>query len=304
MDTKTAESLLERIQTEKQSATGLPSWLNPMPLLNPPATPSSPSSYPEYDNLSSDLHKQNNKTLQRSAQSDILKAMLIAGGAGAAMRGVSGLSRMFSGSQQPVPSRTVDMPVMYPRDKEEEGEEKVAKNADATSRFGLNYYIPGMLLGAPAAAYGGWKGVDAILDKQRRKKTEADLEEAKQEYQQSLLGAYKRGSDDSDPLAALDAVFDEHYAKQAADAEQPGFFADLFRNYAPNFPGAATGLAAAYAIPAGLGGYAADDSIMKKRSKRALLEKAMKERARRQAMQQPAELYAIPTPQDDESAGQ
>jgi hypothetical protein len=38
---------------------------------------------------------------------------------------------------------------------------------------------------------------------------------------------------------------------------------------------------------------------MKKNSKRTLLEKAMKERARRQAMQQPAELYAIPQPESN-----
>ena len=241
--------------------------------------------------------------MQSSARNDILKAVLLAGGAGAAMRGFSGLSRMFSGDQTPVPSRTVEMPVMYPRDEEEE-EEKTANNADADSKFGLNYYIPGMLLGAPLAAYGGWKGVDAILDKQRRKKTDADLDEAKQEYQQSLLGAYKTGSDVADSLAPLDAVFDEHYDKQASDPEQPGFFANLMRNYAPNLPGAATGLMAAYAIPAGIGGYAAVDSIMKKRSKRALLEKAMKERARRQAAKQPAELYAVPTPQEDDSSRQ
>jgi hypothetical protein len=305
MDTRTAELLLEKIRTEKQGAENSPSWLNPLALLNKvPAIPiPQPSSYPKYDTLADDLHAQANSKLQQSAVSDILRTALLAGGAGAAMRGISGLSRMFSGNQQPVPSRTVDMPVMYPRNKEEE-EEKTARDSDATSKFGLKYYIPGMVLGAPLAAYGGWAGVDAILDKQRRKKTEADLEAARQEYRNSLLGAYKQGSEVDDSLAVLDSVFDENYAKQAADTEQPGFFTNLIKKYAPNLPGAATGLAATYAIPAGIGGYALVDSIMKKRSKRTLLEQAMRERARRQAMQQPAELYAIPTPQDDDPVRQ
>ena len=301
MDEKTAEVLLDRIRTEKQAA----GWFDPMEWLNPPPTPSTPSANPEFDTLEQHMRANANKHLQSSAKNDILKAMLIAGGVGAGMRGISGLSRMFSQGQQPVPSRTVDMPVMYPRDKEED-EEKVANNSDATSKIGLNYYIPSMLLGAPLAAYGGWSGVDAILDKQRLKKTDAELDEAKEEYQRALLGAYKRGSDAGDPLSVLDEVFDGHYDKQAAGAGDgdlevpPGIIENFFRNYAPNLPGTATGLAAAYAIPAGLGGYAVVDSIMKKRSKQALLEKAMKERARRQAMQQPAEIYAIPTPRDDE----
>lgn len=303
MDTKTAELLLDRIQEEKQAI----DWEDiPNPFKSSPSltsgmlsSGSGPNKPQPPSTLAADLHRQANQKMQGDARSDIIKAVLLAGGAGAAMRGLSGISRLFSGSQRPVPSRTVDMPVMYPRDKEEE---KTANNADATSKIGLNYYIPGMLLGAPLAAYGGWKGVDAVLDKQRRKKTEADLNEAKQQYQQALLGSYKQGSDESDPLSALGAVFDDHYDKQAD--EQPGYFARMIKKYAPNLPGAATGLAAAYAIPASLGGYAAVNSIMKKRSKRALLDKAMKERARRQALQQPAELYAIPTPQDDEPARQ
>ena len=299
MDEKTAEALLDRIRTEKQAAPTFGSLMDStLDWFNPPS--STPSANPQYDSLTAGLQANANKQLQSSAKNDILKAVLIAGGLGAGMRGISGLSRMFSPGQRPVPSRTVDMPVMYPRD-EEEDQEKVAKNSDATSKIGLNYYLPGMLLGAPLAFAGGWSGVDAILDKQRLKKTDAELDEAKEEYQRALLGAYKRGSDAGDPLSVLDEVFDGHYDKQAEEPEvSPGFFEDLFRNYAPNLPGAATGLAAAYAIPAGIGGYAVVDSIMKKRSKRALLDKAMKERARRHAMQQPAELYAIPTPWDDE----
>jgi len=171
-------------------------------------------------------------------------------------------------------------------------------NPKATSPYGLNGYIPAILLGTPLAAYGGWKGVDAIMDKQRRKKTESDLDTAKQRYQHALLGSYKQSSDEASSDEILDNIFDEHYDKQAGVVWDKA--KDTFTDAFPNFEGMSTGLAATYAIPAALGGYLATDSFMKKRSKRTLLEKAMKERARRQARMQPAELYAIPTPKEEE----
>jgi hypothetical protein len=293
MDQKTAEELLQQVRAaaeEKQAETGYSGLTGMLSSIG--------KSQPDYDNLATAVRSQANSKMQQGAMSNVIKAMLLAGGAGAGLRGLTGLQRMFSGQSKPVPSRTVDMPVAYPVSPEEE-EEKTAEigNSKATANYGLNWYIPSMVLGAPLAAYGGWKGVDAILDTQRRKKTESDLDDAKKKYQQALLGSYKMSADEQSPEDVLDAVFDEHYSKSA---EEEGFIGGLINRYAPNLPGISQGLAATYAIPATVGGYALVNSIMKKKSKRALLQKAMRERARRQAQSQPAELYAIPHPKEEE----
>jgi hypothetical protein len=46
-------------------------------------------------------------------------------------------------------------------------------------------------------------------------------------------------------------------------------------------------------------GYSIVNSSMRKNSKRALLQKAMQTRARRQAVSQPPALYAVPVPKDE-----
>jgi hypothetical protein len=43
------------------------------------------------------------------------------------------------------------------------------------------------------------------------------------------------------------------------------------------------------------------NNAMKKNSQRAVLQKALAERARRQALSQPPEIYAVPKPQEEES---
>ena len=238
--------------------------------------------------------------------SNIIKAIMLAGAGGMALRGGLGLSRMF-GESKPTPSRTIDMPITYPVEGEEE-EEKTAENwmeriADklglgpgsdpqATSPSGVGYYLPALLAGTPLAAYAGWKGMDAIFDSQRKKKTENKLESAKKEYEDSLLNSYKTAADSSSPINHLDKAFDE-FEKLAFNPM------DVIRNMFPNAAGQAKGLAATYALLSAPAAYMYVNDKMKKNSKRTLLEKAMKERARRQAMQQPAELYAIPQPESN-----
>jgi hypothetical protein len=306
MDQKTAESLLKQVRQEKQALEGETRLDGLSGLASDPASIGSKfkglfSSKPDqYSRLADDLRADANKKVQHGAANSVIRAMLLAGGAGAALRGVSGLQRLFSGSAKPVPSRTVDMPVMYPAsrgEEEREDDEKQARDPKATSPYGLDWYIPSMVLGAPLAAYGGWKGVDAVLDTQRRKKTEEDLDAVKAKYQKALLDSYKTATDNgaAEPEDILGDIFDRHYKR----AEEEGFLSGFVNRHFPNMPGIAKGLGATYAIPAAAGGYLVVDSIMRKRSKRALLEKAMRERARRQAQLQPAELYAIPTPKED-----
>ncbi len=202
----------------------------------------------------------------REAFRTLAKTLLLAAGGGAAVRGLSGLGSILSAAPRPVPSRTVDMPIIYGKEKEKE----------ANSKLRVPYYIPGMLLGAPLAAYGGWKAVDSVLDKQRGLKTDEELEEAKKDYEQAILESYKQGSDE-----LLDEVFSSYKSASIQD-----------------FLSTAKGLGLTYALASAPLGYLVVNNAMKKKSKRRILEKAMRERARMQAQKQPAELYAIPVAKD------
>ena len=114
-----------------------------------------------------------------------------------------------------------------------------------------------MLLGTPLAAYGGWKAVDAVLDKQRRAKSEDNLDEAKKDYEEALLASYKKSASTDE---MLDEVFDNY--KEAST------LSDIL--------GTGKGLALTYALATGPLGYMMVNSQMKKNSKRKILEKAMR----------------------------
>ena len=281
MDIKTAKLLLQQIRQVKQAGEGESpnfSWLaRNMPTSFADITPDLGLS-----TVDPGARLQNAK-MQSAAKSQILNTMLLGGGLGAAFRGVTGLSNLLGESKPTAsPRRVVELPVPY-ADKptaKKSVKEKRAGDEDATVPYGLSYYMPGMLLGGGLAAAGGWKGVDALIDRQRHKQETESLDEAKQEYEDALLGSYKRAVDE-----ALDKAF-KTYEKKAGLAD---------------ITGGLTGAGLTYAAASLPAGYMVVNDMMKKNSKRALLEKALKERARRQAIMQPPEIYAIPKPPAEES---
>jgi hypothetical protein len=307
MDTQTAQALLQRIHQVKQAELELPPSrlgenLSRLADIYPKIRTNVGKYLPNVGKYLPTLQGGNSATaatqqhlnakLRTDVNKNIIRALMLGAGGGAAIRGAAGLSNMMSEpSRIPSTQRVVDMPVSYPVEKEK-SKEKRADNDKATSSIGLDYYIPSMILGTSAATYGGWKGIDALLDRQRHKQTNEELEDAKQEYEKSLLGAYKKATD-----AALDRAF-APYDKSAGFV---GTVKDTFNSVFPNVSGAAKGLGLTYLLSAGPAGYMVVDDMMKKNSKRALLHKAMQERARRQAMVQPPEIYATPQPQEEES---
>lgn len=274
MDAADAKELLQRI---KQAGSGSSPQFTGLTGLMP-----SFGSDPVMEQKNQQIQQQDNARLQADAVKTILKTVLMAGGVGAAVRGYAGLNSVLAGRKRKRTGRTTEMPVAYP--------EKSASNDQATSMIGLDYFIPSMLLGTPLAAYGGWKGVDALLNRQREKATDDELQRAKSRYAQALLGAYKQATD-----AALDVAFHEH-------EKQSSWFSEALNSAFPNASGMAKGLALSYVLGMTPLGYSLVDNVMKKNSKRALLQKAVEERARRQAMTQPPDIYAVPTPVEPESA--
>lgn len=221
--------------------------------------------------------------LNKDTINNLLKGVVMLAGGGAALRGLSGLNESVSPRKKRQTGRVVEMPVPYTE--KESGESANSWYSGATSPVGLPYTIPATLLGLPLAFYGGWKGVDALLDKQRRAQTESELDEAKRDYESALIGSYKTASDNSNSFSAdLSNAFKALHR----EAEKAAFF--------ENVPGALTGLGAAYALTTLPLGYYVVDKQMKKYNRKAILEKALKERARRAAVAQPPEIYAIPSP--------
>jgi hypothetical protein len=293
MDAATAKSLLAEIEETKEAGfSGLAGYL--------PSFGGNPTSP-----VGQQVQQYHNQQLQSDATKDILKALLLAGGLGAAARGASGLQSMFAENKKVSPKRVVEMPVPYPvaADEKEAASkpdtknwkkvtnesEKKADNDLATSRYGLNYFLPSMLLGAPLAAYGGWKGVDALLNSQKRKDQDKELDEVKKEYEQALLGSYKKATDE-----ALDSAF----SVIDKEASPLGWARDVVNKYAPNLEGVSQGALLTAGLVSAPLGYMVVNNAMKKNSKRAILQKALAERARRQALAQPPEIYAVPKPED------
>jgi len=280
MDIKTAKLLLQQIRQVKQAGEAESpnfSWLaRNMPTSLADITPDLGLSGVD------PVARLANAKMQAAAKSQILNTMLLGGGLGAAFRGVTGLSNLLGESKPTAsPKRIVELPVPY-ADKptaKKSVKEKRADDEDATVPHGLSYYMPGMLLGGGLAVAGGWKGVDALIERQRHKQETESLDEAKQEYEDALLGSYKRAVD-----GALDQAF-KTYEKRASLAD---------------ITGGLTGAGLTYAAASLPAGYMVVNDMMKKNSKRALLEKALKERARRQAIMQPPEIYAIPKPPAEE----
>ena len=292
MDEQAAKQLLKEIRgQEKQAFSGAgiggPNMYSP----SPAAAKATPL-------LSQDqLRQRASSRSNKNRNSQITTALLMALTGGAALRGGLGLMRMFDESK-PVPSKTIDMDVPIPGEEEKKSNDSLydkafdaigmgpKSNPNATSNIGVGSYLPSLLLGTPLAFAGGWKGMDMLFDSQRKARNQRKVDKAKEEYEQEVLNAYKQGSDNALPTEKLDAAFDSLEKAALWGAE--------------NIPGALKGLALTYAALSTPAAYMYVNDKMKKNSRRAILEKAMRERARRSAKQQPLELYAKPTTVEEE----
>ncbi len=229
--------------------------------------------------------------LKSDATKDILNLGMLGLGVGAGGRGLIGLIQMMrSDRDQKTRSGPAHLDLPYP-----------VKQANflagdaASSKAGIPWYGPAMLGGGLAGLVGGWKGMDKVLDMRRRRQVASELEQARQQFHDALLGQYdepvrvptaKAASDTTMVKVgqALDALF---AALAPAIKEKKAF--DL-----SNAAGVATG---GYGMYAGLTGLVAGAMMydkINKRSRKSVLNAALKRRQRRNFVQQPTPLYAEP----------
>jgi hypothetical protein len=161
--------------------------------------------------------QQQGAMVSRALQ-DILRMGLFMAGAGGAVRGARGLWNLGRRNLQPneppkLTSRLMDIPVPS------EDEEKMASDGtDPLSKYVVNpirdafqgnvddpagwpFYIPGLTAAAGLGLWGGYKGVDKIMDLRRKQQQQEELEAAKKRYEEALRGKTALSQD-------LDTLFD------------------------------------------------------------------------------------------------
>ncbi len=230
--------------------------------------------------------------MQSDAFRDMRNLALLGAGAGVAGRGVVGLVNLLKGTR-PSTKRLqgpaeLPMPVPYHPDEEEQ-----LKTAGITEKTSLPYYGPGMMLAGLAGAGIGWKGADMVLDHRRQAERQQELEKARSEFHDVLLSQYdqpyaqgsgqariKSAGDGAAIATELDNLFND-FEKCATMADIGGKALGMYGTYA--------------SLAALMGGTWAFDKA-KRRSRRAVLESALKKRQQQQFATSPTEIYAVPEP--------
>jgi hypothetical protein len=241
--------------------------------------------------------------LKSDALGDVGNLALATLGLGAGARGAVGLYNLLR--NRPVNTRSgpaeLPLPIPVAAPPAEEEEEKLAGflSGDAAStKGGLPWYGPAMMLAGMTGLGAGWKGVDMLLDSRRQKQREEELNKARSDFNNALLAQYdqpvtglgtlKAASDDAQTMQKVAEELDVLYDQFAAAFTKQ---ADL-----GNIAGMATG---GYGMYAGLSGLLAGAMVfdkIRKRSRANVVNKALQRRERRTFQQQPPEVYAVPEP--------
>lgn len=250
--------------------------------------------------------------LRSHALDDIKNVAMLSLGAGAAGRGTVGLVQMLRANRaKKTRSGPANLPLPYPADAKTaaDGEDtswlsrlgRFAGGDLASSKGGIPYYQPAVVMGGLGALGLGWTGMDALINNRRQSAMQADLTAAKQQFHDALLGQY------DEPVQPMPG---KEKTKVAADAtmatvgrELDALFAALSaageKRAAIDWNNLAGQVGGSYLLYGGLsGGLAGTIAYQQtqKRSREAILEKALQRRQRRKFMQQPTEIYATPEP--------
>lgn len=282
MDSKTSLAIIQRVRAEREKRGA-----------------------PDVQAFQNSVQQAASQELRADALRDIRNLGLTTLGIGAGGAGLVGLINMMRRNTEPkkrsgpalLPLPYPVEPALAPENIKQGGVLPDLGGADAATKGGIPWYYPAMF-GVGMGGLGlGWKGMDYILDKRRKEERQQELDLARNEFQDALLAQYdkplgNKKAADSTMLKvgeALDALWNkmanaiqETITKEAVDWN--------------NLGGQVLGGYGAYA---GLTGLLAGTLVydkMKKRSRRAILEKALQRRQRREFNQRPTEIFAVPEP--------
>jgi hypothetical protein len=229
--------------------------------------------------------------LQSGGLRDVGSVALTGAGMGMGLRGLLGLlslaRRNIVKPQTSVPAPTeIDIPAEVEEEKKADAL-GFLKGDDASSKSGMPWYIPALLGGGALGAAGGYKGMDWLLDRRRKKEIDDQLADAKAEYEQALSEATggRKLAADASLTRDLDTIFD---AVEKQGMEKEATFADS--------AGKATGIYGLYGLSSALAAAVATYSWGKKRRRKEILEKARKKRLRDRYRRQPSSILASSVP--------
>lgn len=258
---------------------------------------------------------------QQEAVDTLKKWFLAAGLAGGGLRSGMGLmdmaNRNISGGVKIPRPLIVNVPYKYnkkedPIIKGAEDEDKGLLNvlkstflagSGAKDQSGVPWFPTAMLFGTPLAAYGGYKGVDALLRAKKQKDIESELEDTKADYQRALLQQINPRQKlasafiDRDNPSLLKA--EEHLDNHIKQADGAWYDWANPLAWTKQMGGQATGLymalAASLGLPAAAMGYNYARSVDPEYQKA----KALKSQIESRSIESPTPVYAKLTPVDE-----
>lgn len=231
--------------------------------------------------------------IRQGAYADAAKLGLLAAGLGAAIRGGTGLYQMAQKNMRPAARPAATAPVMIDvpirKKQEEDNPLKMASQSEVSvpeswvqdflsggantkpSRWWAA--LPVSVAAGAGGLYGGWKLSDMLMDSRRKSQLQAELDDAKSDYEAALRGESKLGQ-------ALDALYDR-MEKEANIADIVG----------PNL-----GLAALLGLTGALGSGYVSYNLTKARNPQALKDKAKRQYQVEQYRRRPSPILARPVP--------
>jgi hypothetical protein len=242
-----------------------------------------PASHDAFATAANQVATQN---LASDAWKDVGNVGLASLGLGAGGAGLIALMKRLHSDKPKRLNVPNTLPLPYPVEEDEAPERLAKKGMDISMKAGLPWYGPAMMFTGMAGLGAGWKGVDSIMQAQAAKQRQKEIEEAKNEFHQAILSQYDA------PIGAKAAAAPDELS-QALDS-----LYDMVKTAMTT--GDMLGMAGGgYGIYAGLSGLAAGALVydkMRKRSQRAVLEKALQRRERRRFAMSPSPIYAQPEP--------
>ena len=256
------------------------------------------------------LHQMANNQIQADGLRDVRNLALTATGVGLGLRGLTGLVNLMRKSKK-TRSGPAELPLPYPVEADA-APDRVFKTAGflagdmATTKGGMPWYGPAMLFAGLGGLAAGWNGMDYVLDKRRERERQKELDIARQDFHDALLAQYDRPLDSPTGSVRVKPKL-KKLAGDESTMEKVGRELDqLFDQFSglmekqsidwSNIAGKATGMYGMYAGLTGLLAGAIAYDKFKKRSRQAVLDKALQRRELRRFMQAPTEVYAIPEP--------
>lgn len=173
--------------------------------------------------------------------------------------------------------------------------ERALRGTNAVTEQHIPWYLPGMVGGGLLGTAGGYFAADKIIDKKRKADLQAEVDAAKEEYQQALLANYQPGQIPVQKHAAAHGVG----VQLDRLADMLGITVDTPLEKVANLEqllGRGLGLYGAVALPTAMLAGLASYGYTRERSSDKLLEEALKQRERDRVSRRPPEIVVVPEP--------